>query len=81
MARTHTGNVPLGIRCNIPHWKNDLDAAVQFASENNFEVLDLVGHIELAQVQTVLDAGLAIGSVDLKQPWSDLMSPDEGRRR
>ena len=81
MARTHTGSIPIGIRCNIPHWGNDIDVAVRFASENDFEVLDPNGSVEPAQVQRVLDAGLAIGSIDLKQPWSELLSTDAGRRR
>jgi sugar phosphate isomerase/epimerase len=52
---------------------------VAFATENRFECVD-AGAWEPEQIKAVVDAGVAIGTVDLPQPWDDLASGDVAKR-
>ena len=40
-----------------------------------------MGDLPADQVKPILAAGLRIGSVDLKQPWSAIASADAGKRK
>ena len=77
---TRTGALPIGFRRGGSPWQKDLGAVLRFAKDSAFAGID-VGSLEAAEVQKILDAGLKIGSVDLKQPWNDLCCTDAGRRR
>ena len=80
MTTTRTGSFPIGFRNNLPHWRDDLNAAVRFATEHEFEAID-VAAIGLDDVRQILETGLRIGSMDLRPPWSDLVSADSSKRR
>ncbi len=80
MAKTRTGDFPIGFRNNIRHWQKDIEGAIRFAVDQGFELIDL-GPCDAATADQVRGAGLAIGSVDLKHPWSDLTAADAAKRR
>lgn len=81
MSKTRTGQIPIGFRNNIRHWQEDVTKPVEFAKANGFESIDISKTLAASQVRSILDTGLRIGSLDLKWPWSDLSSPDAGKRR
>ena len=78
MARTRTGSFPIGMRHRW-EFSTDLDAFIQFARDNAFEVLD-VPPLTHDRFKTITDAGLRIGSTDL-QDWCAICSPDDAKRR
>jgi sugar phosphate isomerase/epimerase len=80
MAHTHTGLFPIGYRSTSSPWREDLDQTLAFACKNGFEAIDVRVEVP-ASLKKITDAGLRIGSVDLPQPWADLVSADTGRRR
>ncbi len=80
MAKTLTGSFPIGFRQGWSEWQKNLENVVAFAKANGFEVVD-VGDVSADQVKAVLSAGLGIGSVDVKKPWSALASADGGKRK
>ena len=80
MASTRTGNFPIGFRRGHSEWQQDLSAVIHFAKSHGFAGLD-VDALPPHEIKQVLDAGLAIGSVDLPQSWTDLISPDADTRR
>jgi sugar phosphate isomerase/epimerase len=80
MVRTRTGNFPIGLRRMGGDWQKDLSSFIAFARANQFEYID-VGALPAQEIQQVLDARLKIGSVDVRQPWDALASPDAGLRR
>lgn len=78
MLRTQTGSFPIGFRRGWSDWQKDLPALVQWAKANQLGVLDLGS--DAGEVgKTVLDAGLKLGSVDLKD-WRAVIGPDTGKR-
>jgi sugar phosphate isomerase/epimerase len=79
MATTRTGNFPIGFRNNLRHWTDGVMGAARFAVEHGFEVIDIDAQ-DPQQIREILGTGVRVGSVDLKQPWTDLMSPDAARR-
>lgn len=79
MAVTRTGSFPIGFRRGWSAWQKDLADVVSFATKNDFACVDL-GAVPEADLKQVRDAGLAIGSVDLKA-WGDLIHSDEGKRK
>lgn len=79
MAKTRTGKFPIGFRSLSRGWQEEIGGAVAFAVENGFESVD-VRTPEAADLEKIVDAGLAIGSVDLVN-WPDLASADPERRR
>jgi sugar phosphate isomerase/epimerase len=80
MAKTLTGSFPIGFRQGWSDWQKNLSNVIAFAKSNEFEFID-VGDISAAQVKTILDAGLGVGSVDLKRPWATVASADTGKRK
>jgi sugar phosphate isomerase/epimerase len=78
MATTRTGSFPIGFRRGWGQWQRDLPALIRFARENDFPFLDF-GPAPVEELKQALASGIAIGSVDLMR-WSDLVSPDAGRR-
>lgn len=77
--KTATGNFPLGWRRRNFAWEQDLDGMIAWALENDLEVIDL-GRDADSLTQTVVEAGLRVGSADLAV-WTEMMSPDAGKRR
>lgn len=77
MAKTRTGGFGIGFRRGWSDWQKDLPALCAWALENGFSCLDVGGNA--ADVKTVIDSGLSVGSVDLAN-WGGLMSPDAGER-
>jgi sugar phosphate isomerase/epimerase len=80
MTHTRTGSIPIGFRRGWSDWQKNLANVISFAKSNNFAGLD-VGDLPADQIKPILAAGLRIGSVDLKQPWSAIASADAGKRR
>ncbi len=79
MNHTRTGKFPIGFRRSGSEWQRDLRSLVDFAKTNHFAGIDL-GAVPPADIQTVLAAGLRVGTVDLKN-WSALASADAGKRQ
>jgi sugar phosphate isomerase/epimerase len=80
MAHTVTGNFPIGFRRNWSDWQKDLAATIRFGKEAGYEFIDVTA-LPADELQSILSAGFKIGSVDLKQSWTDLVSPDAGKRK
>ena len=79
MAKTATGDFPIGFRLPGGNWTRPYSNAAAFAVENGFEFLDL--SIEsVDELKPVKDAGCGIGSIDMIR-WQDLISPDAGKRK
>lgn len=79
MAKTHPGGFSIGFRRGWGDWQRDLTHLIRFARENDFEFIDF-GPASPEELKQVLDAGLSIGSVDLKD-WKALLSSDAARRQ
>ncbi len=79
MAHTRTGRFPIGFRPRGAAWASDLDGVIRFALANGFEGIDATNPDE-GDLRRIRDAGLRIGSADLKQPWPDLASPSRELR-
>jgi len=80
MAHTRTGSFSIGFRRGWSEWQKNLAELIVFAKSNGFEALD-VGDLPADQIKPILAAGLKVGSVDLKQPWSAIESADPGKRK
>jgi sugar phosphate isomerase/epimerase len=80
MAHTRTGSFPIGFRRGWSDWQKNLTEVIAFAKSNGFETID-VEDLSAEQIRPILDAGLRIGSVDVKRPWSALASADAGKRK
>lgn len=76
---TRTGNFPIGFRRGGSAWQKDLPALLQWAKDNGLSGIDL-GRDADATGRLVLDVGLRIGSVDLKE-WQGMISPSKATRR
>lgn len=76
---TRTGSFPIGLRRGWSAWQKDLPGLCGWAKGAGFEVIDL-GRATAADVRTVADAGLTVGSVDLLN-MGEIASPDAGKRR
>ena len=79
IARTRTGNFPIGFRRLWFDWHKDLPALIAWAKENRFGVIDLGPDAEQT-VPPLLKGGLRPGSIDLAD-WQGLISPDAEVRR
>lgn len=77
--KTATGNFPLGWRRRNYSWEQDLDGMIAWALENELEVIDL-GRDADSIGETVIEAGLRVGTADLPA-GGEMMSPDAGKRR
>jgi len=76
--RTRTGSLTIGFRRGGSAWQKDLTGLIAWAQANDLGAVDL-GRDADNCIQTVLDAGLRIGSVDLAE-WQGMISPDKGER-
>ncbi len=65
-ATTRTGSFGIGFRIGWSEWQKDLSNIISYAVDNNFSCVDLLRNADECADQ-VTDAGLKIGSVDLKQ--------------
>src|SRR5690242_15878720 len=79
MPQTRTGSFPIGFRRGWSDWQRDLGGLIEFAKANHFAFPDF-GPAPVEDLRRVLDAGVPVGSVDLKD-WKLLVSPDAERRR
>jgi len=73
--KTRTGNFPIGWRRRRFDWEQDLDSMIAWAKDNDLEVIH-VGRDGETAAKTVIDAGLRVGSVDIKV-WNEMISPDK----
>ena len=76
---TRTGNFAIGFRRGGSAWQRDLPALLQWARDNGLSGVDL-GRDAGETGRRVLDAGLRIGSADLKE-WQGMISPDKATRQ
>ncbi|MFN8491522.1 MAG: sugar phosphate isomerase/epimerase [Caldilineaceae bacterium] len=76
--KTRTGSFPIGFRRGWTDWQKDIDSLIAWAKENGLEAIDL-GKDANVVGQKVLDAGLRIGSVDLRDN-KGMISPDRATR-
>jgi sugar phosphate isomerase/epimerase len=77
--KTATGNFPLGWRKGNFAWEQDVQGVIRWAKDNELEVIDL-GRETDTKAKPFLDAGLRIGTADLKV-WEAMISPDAGKRK
>lgn len=75
---TRTGQFAIGFRRGWSDWQRDLSALAQWAKESGFEAMDL-GRITAEDAQTLKEAGLKLGTVDLDT--SGLLDNDPGKRQ
>lgn len=75
---TRTGNFPIGFRRLWMDWHKDLPGLIAWARQSNLSAIDLGKDADVSG-QAVLDAGLTLGSVDLKE-WQGMISPDKSTR-
>lgn len=80
MPHTRTGHFPIGFRRGWTEWQKNLGSLVQWARTNSFECLD-VGPLPPEELKQITAAGMKIGTVDVRQPWDQLASPDGGKRK
>jgi sugar phosphate isomerase/epimerase len=76
--KTRTGNFSIGFRQGGGAWQQDVGALTDWARGNELEAIDL-RRDAAGSADSVLNAGLRLGSVDLVEPKS-MISPDKGRR-
>jgi len=76
---TRTGQFPIGFRRGWSEWQKDLTKVVGWAKGAGFNAVD-VGRDGDISGKVVKDAGLKVGSVDLKE-WNAMLSPDAGKRK
>ena len=76
--KTRTGNFRIGFRRGGSDWQKDLQELIAWAKENELEAID-VGKDGDISVKPVNDAGLRVGSIDLKE-WHGMISPDKAKR-
>lgn len=75
---TRTGHFPIGFRRLWMDWHKDLPGLIAWAKASGLSAIDLGKDADVAG-QAVLDAGLRIGSVDLKE-WQGMISPNKETR-
>ena len=76
--KTRTGNFPIGFRRGWTDWQKDIDSLITWTKQNQLEAIDL-GKDANVVGQKVLDAGLRIGSGDLRDN-KGMISPDRATR-
>lgn len=77
--KTRTGSYPIGLRRGGSNWQKNLTGLIEWAKSNELEVIDLGRDGDVAG-KAVIDAGLRIGSVDIKE-WQPMISADKGKRQ
>ncbi len=75
--KTKTGDFPIGFRYGCGEWFGEVDKLVEFSLANDFGILDVPNKIEA--VEKVTNAGLQVGTVDLKI-WAELITDDQDKR-
>jgi sugar phosphate isomerase/epimerase len=70
----------LGVRQGNTPWQQDLACFIRWLRENAFEAIDL-GEANAESLHQITSAGVRIGSVDLPQSWTDLVSEDRGKMK
>lgn len=75
---TRTSNFPIGFRRGWSDWQKDLNGLIQWAKNNGLSGIDLGKDADAAGPH-VRDAGMRIGSADLKE-WQGMISPDADTR-
>ena len=76
--KTRIGNYPIGFRRGWGDWQKEINKLIAWTQQNDLEVIDL-GKDANVHGQAVLDAGLRIGSVDLREN-KGMISPDRTTR-
>jgi sugar phosphate isomerase/epimerase len=76
---TRTGNFAIGFRRGWSDWQKDISSLIKWAKANNLSGID-IGRDADQIGQQILDAGLRIGTVDMKE-WQPLLSPDKNTRK
>lgn len=76
--KTRTGNFPIGFRRGGGDWQKNLAELLGWAKKSGLEAIDL-GKDGDSLGQTVVKAGLRLGSVDLAE-WQGMISADKGKR-
>ncbi len=76
--KTRTGHFPIGFRRGGTDWQKDIKTLIAWTQQNELEAIDL-GKDGNVQGQAVVDAGLRIGSIDLRE-WHGMISPDRATR-
>ncbi len=76
---TRTGNFPIGFRRLWMDWHKDLKGLIAWTKANNLSGID-VGRDGDIIGQQIIDAGLRIGSIDLKE-WQGMISPSKSTRK
>lgn len=76
---TRTGQFPIGFRLGWSDWQKDVAKVAAWAKSTGFNALDVGRNGDVAG-KVVKDAGLKVGSVDLKE-WNAMLSPDAGKRK
>lgn len=77
--KTRTGSFPIAFRRGWGAWTRDLPSLAAWAARHGFEALDLM-NVTPADLQTLAEHGLRIGSADLLD-FGNLLHADPGRRR
>jgi sugar phosphate isomerase/epimerase len=77
--KTRTGSFDIGFRQLWMDWHKDLNSLIGWAKANHFSGIDLARDADETG-QRVLDAGLRLGSIDLKE-WQGMISPDRSTRQ
>lgn len=78
-AYTRTGHFGIGFRRGWSEWQKDVHHVIAAAKDMDFSCIDL-GRNGDEDAAAVLDSGLKIGSVDLKQ-WQEMIHEDAATRQ
>lgn len=76
---TRTGNFPIGFRRLWMDWHKDLPGLISWAKSNGLAGIDIGRDADTAG-RKVLEAGLKLGSIDLKV-WQEMISPSKATRK
>jgi len=78
IARTRTGNFPIGFRRMWFDWHKDLNVLLAWANEQGISVIDL-GNDADKTMALAAKSGIKPGSIDLAE-WGGMISPDKSVR-
>jgi sugar phosphate isomerase/epimerase len=76
--KTRTGSFPIGFRRGRSEWQRDPATLAAWSKENDISVIDL-GSDAPDSLQTFVDAGMRIGSIDMAA-IKPMISPDRAKR-
>ncbi len=79
-ATTRTGAFGIGFRLGWSEWQKNIDTMIDYAREQNFSCIDLLRNADETAAR-VYDAGLQVGSVDLKQSAEMIHADANVRKR